>query len=160
MDDLLCKYANRSTGQLFLQNDALDNCWELWQLVVLRVLADLFFAIIAIFGWSKFLANLINCGSGKFVCKINKLLLRTPFLHVVQIFGFGHFWTHFCKLSLWTTFCLSFTTFQYILLLSLLSSTDKIFYFVKYFVPGRWPIITEIHTPPPPIFCFSVLLLC
>ena len=85
----------------------------------------------------SFLANLINCGSGKFVCKINKLLLRTPFLHVVQIFGFGHFWTHFCKLSLWTTFCLSFTTFQYILLLSLLSSTDKIFYFVKYFVPGR-----------------------
>ena len=38
----------------------------------------------------SFLANLINCGSGKFVCKINKLLLRTPFLHIVQMFGFGH----------------------------------------------------------------------
>ena len=95
----------------------------------------------------SFLANLINCGSGKFVCKINKLLLRTPFLHVVQMFGFGHlfFGTFadsrsgriFCKLSLWTTFCLSFTTFQYILLLSLLSSTDKIFYFVKCFVSDR-----------------------
>ena len=38
----------------------------------------------------SFLANLINCGSGKFVCKIYKLLLRPPFLHVVQLFGFGH----------------------------------------------------------------------
>ena len=101
VDNMLCKYqkdANWSTGQLFLQIDAVDNYWKLWQLVVLRVFVDPFFTIIAIFGCGNlFWANLTNFGFGWFVWKINKLLLRTPFLHIVQMFGFGHLFFKTCR---------------------------------------------------------------
>ena len=89
VDDFLCKYANRSTGQLFLQNDALDNCWdwELWQLVVLWVLADPFFAFIAIFGW------------GKFFGKFDKLWLRKICLQNLQTFAQATFFA--CCTVVW-----------------------------------------------------------
>ena len=171
---MLCKYkkdANWSTGQLFLQIDAVDNYWKLWQLVVLRVFVDPFFTIIAIFGCGNlFWANLTNFGFGWFVWKINKLLLRTPFLHIVQMFGFGHlFFETFADIPSGHIFA-NCRSGQLFVCPSPLSNIFYSFSFspplTKYFTSSNglpladdqcvhW--ITHSLSPPPPPYSVSVL---
>ena len=100
---MLCKYkkdANWSTGQLFLQIDALDNCWKLWQLVVLQVLADPFLQLLQLlvaaifFGqiWQILASDdlfekLTNFCSGHLFCILYRCLVSDIyFLKLLQIF--------------------------------------------------------------------------